>query len=143
MGVAGVAMMYGFYSFFMLIRAFSKWLSWKSKGILCSAVIVEVNSVKENYKNKKELTQYRYTVAVDYKDSQPRTIYPLAQFEKTVHSDQHNDMAVGKEMKLLYNPKTSICMDPAELQSSITSNLGMLVLCIIIFFVCVLIAEAL
>lgn len=46
-------------------------------------------------------------------------------------------------MKLLYNPKTSICIDPAKLQSNITSNPGMRVLCIIIFFVCVLIAEAL
>lgn len=143
MGVAGVAMMYGFYSFFMLIKAFSKWLSWKSKGILCSAVIVGANGIQENYKKKKELTRYSYTVAVDYKDGQPRTIYPLAQFEKIVSADQHNDMAVGKELKLLYNPKTSTCMDPAELQSNITTHLGMLALCIIIFFVCCLIAEAL
>ena len=143
MGVAGVAMMYGFYSFFMLIRAISKWLSWKSKGVLCPAVIVEVNSVKENYKNKKELTQYQYTVAVDYKDGQPRTIYPLAQFEKVVNSDIRNEITVGKELKLLYNPKTSTCMDPGELQSNITTHLGLLVFCIILFFVCMLIAGAL
>lgn len=143
MGAAGVAIMYGFYSFFMLIRAISKWLSWKSKGILCPAVIVEANGVQKNYKKKKELTRYSYTVAVDYKDAQPRTIYPLAQFSKIVSADQHNDMAVGKELKLLYNPKTSICMDPRDLQSDITTHLGLLVFCIVLFFVCFLIAEAL
>lgn len=143
MGVAGVAMMYGFYSFFMLIRAISKWSSWKSKGVLCPAVIVEESSVNENYKNKKDLTRYLYTVAVDYQDAQPMTVYPLAQFEKIVSSGLRNDVSVGKELKLLYNPKTSVCVDPKDLKSDITSNLGTLVFCIIIFFVCVLIAEAL
>ena len=143
MGVAGVAMMYGFYSFFMLIRALSKWLSWKNKGVLCPAVIVETNNVNTNYKNKKDLTQYQYTVAVDYKDTQPMTVYPLAQFNVVVDANLRNDIAVGKELKLLYNPKTGICADPKELQSNITTHLGTLVLCIIIFFVCCLIAEAL
>jgi len=142
MGVAGVALMYGFISFFKLIGAISRWSSWKSKGVLCPAVVVELKNTVENYKNKKNVTQYQYRVAVDYKDPQSTGIYPLADFEKIIQGDIRSDIAIGKEIKLFYNPQKGVCKDPDDLKSDITSNLGALVACIIIFFACFLIAEA-
>lgn len=141
MGVAGVAMMYSFISFCKLIGALSKWFSWKSSGVLCPAVVVELKSKKENYKNKKNVTQYQYTVAVDYQGKQPTSIYPLALFEEIVHADEVSDVSVGKEMKLLYDPKKSICVDGDQLKSAVKTNLLMLIVSIAIFWGCFLILQ--
>lgn len=142
MGIAGAAMLYGFISFFKLIGAFIKWRSWKSNGVLCPAVVVGVLEAQENYRKKKGVTHYKYNVAVDYQDKEPMTIYPMAVLEKTVYTNTNNEIAVGKETKLLYNPQNSTCVEPAELTGAIKSNLGALIASIVIFFLCMLIIGA-
>lgn len=141
MGAAGVAMMYAFISFCKLIGALSRWFSWKSKGVLCPAVVVELKSKEENYKNKKNVTRYQYTVAVDYQGKQPTAIYPLALLEEIVHADEVSDVAVGKEMRLLYDPKKSICVDGDKLKSAVKSHLITLIVSIAIFWGCILLAA--
>ena len=101
-----------------------------------------VIDTKENYKNKKGATHYRYNVAVDYRGKQPMTIYPMAVFEKTVYPNSKNKVAVGQELRLLYDPQTSTCADAAELTSAIKDYLLTLIFCIVIFVICMLIAGA-
>ena len=142
MGVLGFAMLYAIISFFKLMGALSKWNFWKNAGVPCQAVVVEIMEVQEIYKKKKGLTHFRYKVAVDYKGQEQITVYPLGIFEKTVHPNSENDVVVGKELTLLYDPKTGICEDNAMLKGEIKGHLGGLIASVVIAALCLLIVAA-
>ena len=142
MGALGFSILYAFISFFKLMGALSQWNRWKAVAVACQTVVVEVLDVQENYKKKKGLTHFRYKVAVDYKGQQPTTVYPLAVFEKTVYPNTINDVAVGKELTLLYNPQTGICEDANVLKSDIKGQLAALIASVVIAALCLLIVAA-
>lgn len=136
MGVAGVALIYGFISFFKMIAAVGRLNAWKAKGVLCRVYVAGIVNRLENYKGKKGATYYQYALNVEHQGA-----WVQAFFEETVGPNNSPKFVPGAQTMLLYDPISRACKDEADLKADIKSNAITLVASVAVFFGCFFIVN--
>jgi len=136
MGVLGVAIIYGIYSFFKMISALARWNAWKSKAVSCKAVVAGIaNRINEN-PGKKGVTYYQYALDVEYGGQWVRAF-----FEETVAPKGTPRFLPGAQTVVLYDPVSHGCRDPQDLKGAIKAHGITLLTCIVVGIVCIVVVQ--
>lgn len=136
MGVAGVAILYGFISFFKMIAALGRLNAWKKKAVLSRAVVAAIVNQMENYKGKKNTTFYRYDLNVEFQGTWLRGF-----FEEVVGPNDTPRFIPGAQTTILFDPVTGECRDLDELKGQVKANAITLVVCIALFIGCIFLVQ--